>query len=136
MKEFNTAVSMAEKDATEEKEWRFKVDGHEVVAYEATPAQVAVVLSSVGRHSSMTTKIAGIIDFFMAVFRTEDAEWLSQRLLDREDKFGIPQVEAILSWLIEEWTGHPTQGQSDSSPSLPTTGTSSTPKQEVSTSST
>lgn len=133
MKEFNTAINLAEKE--DERTWTFKVDGHEVTAYEATPAQVAVVLSSVGRHTSMATKIAGIIDFFMAVFRNEDAEWLASRLLDREDDFGVPQVESILSWLIEEWTGHPTQGQSGSSESLPTTGTSSTPTPEPATSS-
>ena len=136
MKEFNTAVEQAERDKADNKKWEFKVDDHALVAYEATPEQVAVVLSKVGRHTSVTTKIAGIIDFFMAVMDRDDAAYLGERLLDRDDAFGIKDVEGILSWLIEEWGGHPTQGPSDSSSSPSSTGPSSTETPSLDTSST
>lgn len=126
MKEFNTSTTLKEREGTaEEQVWKFKVDGREVTAYMATAAQIAVVLSKVSRHTQLTTKIAGIIDFLMAVMDQDDASWLSERLLDRNDTFGIEEVQNIMSWLIEEWGGHPTDGQSGSSSSPSGTGPTS-----------
>lgn len=131
MKEFITAIETAEKA---DGQYQFKVDGREMTAYKATPSQMAVALSTVSRHTSESTKIAGIIDFFVAILDREDAAFLTSRLLDREDSFGLVEVEGILSWLVEEWGGHPTQGRPDSSVSPTPTGPTSTPTTPESTS--
>lgn len=136
MKEFSTAIEQAERDKVDDKVWEFKVDDTVLRAYEATPEQVAVVLSKVGRHVTLATKAAGIIDFFMSVMDHNDAAYLSERLLDRDDPFDMKQIEGILSWLIEEWGGHPTREPSGSSSSPTNTGPSSTPEPVLSTSST
>lgn len=126
MKEFSTAIAVHE-GVEEGEEFKFKVDDRILVAYGATPEQMAVVLSKIGRHTSLQTKIAGIIDFLMAVMDEEDAAWLSERLLDRRDPFGLPDVTSILMYLIEEWGGHPTQEPSGSSSTPSTSGPTSTP---------
>lgn len=128
MKEFQTAVRSAEdREAGDEEKFEFKVDAKTFTAYKPTSAQTAVVLSKVGRHATIATKIAGIIDFFMGIMDADDAGYLAERLLDRNDDFGIAQVESILAWLIEEWGAHPTQEPSGSSSSQSATGPSSTP---------
>lgn len=126
MKEFSTALA-AHEGVEEGEKFEFKVDARTLVAYGATPEQMAVVLSKIGRHTSQQTKIAGIIDFLMAVMDDDDAAWLTERLLDRKDPFGLPDVTSILMYLIEEWGGHPTQEPSGSSPTPTTTGPTSTP---------
>lgn len=128
MKEFTAAVAQATEHTEAEPTWEFKVtgprDGQERIlrAHMATPGQVAVVMSAVGRHTSLPTKIAGTIDFFMAIMDEDDVSYLTDRLMDRDDPFEIKQVTDILFWLIEEWSGHPTQGSSGSSSSQVSTG--------------
>jgi len=107
MKEFTTALRAVTED--EDQGFDFSLDGHELKAYKPTDGQFAMVMAAMGRHTSESTKLAGIIDFFMAVMDNDSAGYLADRLLERSDPFGLPEIEAIMTWLVEEWTGHPTQ---------------------------
>ena len=94
---------------------------------------MAVAIAGVGRHVDVQTKLATIIDFFYETMDADSAAYVRSRLLDRSDQFGLEEVEAILRWALEEWTGRPTEESQDSSPSQPPTGPSSTPPTSEST---
>lgn len=102
------------------------LETREMVALNPDPAQVAMLMASLGRGSTQTDRIAGMVNFFVNVFDTDSAEYLEQRLLDRKDGFGPDQVEDILAFLMEEWSARPTQRPSDSTSSPPSAGPSST----------
>jgi hypothetical protein len=135
MKQFTTAAKEAEraKDADAGDLYPFELDGRTIVAYKPTEEQIALLMSDVGRFSSNSSKVGGSIDFFHSIFADADAAYIRQRLLNKDDAFGLPEVQDILEWLIEEWTGNPTQSQSASTPSRPSGGRKSTPRTPAST---
>jgi hypothetical protein len=133
MQEFTTAVKEVTGETIDE--IKFKIDNREVTAYQPQDGQLAMLLASIGRGSSETDKIAGAINFFVAILSEPDAAWIEVRLLDRKDDFGIQQVEEVMEWLVEQWSGRPTKSLSVSTPSPESTGPSSTPTTPVLTSS-
>jgi hypothetical protein len=84
-------------------------------------------MASVGRHASFHQQVAGVINFFCEVMDADAHAYVVERLLDRKDPFGLEQVTEIMEWMIEEWTGNPTQKPSVSTASPSTTGPNLTP---------
>lgn len=107
MKEFTTALKAVTDD--QDQPMVFSIDGHELAAYQPTDGQLALLMSSIGRHTNVQTRIAGIIDFFVNVMDEPSAEYITDRLLSRTDPLGIEQVQEVMEWMVEEWTGRPTQ---------------------------
>ncbi len=95
--------------------------------YRPVEGQVMLLMAATGRRRTEQDKIAAVIDFFMGVLDDADFRYIEERLLDRTDPFGIKHVEAIITGMMETWSGRPTQRSSDSSASLPTGGPNSTP---------
>lgn len=133
MKEFTTALREVTEPADEPME--FSVDGQALVCYQPSDGQLAMLMASVGRHISKTQQVAGIINFFVEVMDEPSHIYLTERLLDRTDPFGLEEVTEIMSWMIEEWTGRPTQSLSVSTPSRTNGGRKSTRRTSRSTSS-
>lgn len=106
MKEFNTALKAVTED---EAPMVFKIDGQELHAYKPTDGQLALLLSAIGRHTNVQTRIAGVIDFFVNVMDEGSATYVTERLLSRTDPLEIEQVQEVMEWMVEEWTGRPTQ---------------------------
>lgn len=125
IKEFTTAVREAEADAPGL--MTFTIDGRELTCYHPGDGQIAVLMASVGRHASFHQQVAGIINFFVEVMDEDSHAYVVGRLLDREDQFGLTEVTSVMEWMIEEWTGNPTQKPSVSTASPSTTGPNSTP---------
>lgn len=123
MRQFNTAVKEAQADP--EVGLTFKIDDRELVAFQPDPAQMAVLVSGFGRHSSEADKIATFIDFFTAVLDTESSAYIVNRLLDRKDSFGLVELADVGEWMLEEWGGFPTQPSSGSPQSRSTDGRTS-----------
>lgn len=124
IKQFTTAAERAASDAA--REIKFEVDGFPVTAYEPDPSQFAMLMASIGRGASEIEKIAGIINFFVKVLDDRGASHIEARLLDRKDPFDTDKVEEIIEWLIEEWSGRPTQQSPASTPSPQSAGAAST----------
>jgi hypothetical protein len=121
MKEFLTAAKHAEaEDNGDDGAVPFKIKnedtGEEMVcrAYKPGDGQFAVLMATTSRHSSQQEQIAGIINFFASVLDDDSHHYVVSRLLDRRDPFGIEQVQGIMEFLIEEWSGRPTQSSSGS----------------------
>lgn len=127
VKEFITAVEETEREDRNEDTYTFVVDGVECRCYKPGDGQLAVLLATTGRHSSTQEQIAGIINFFASVLDDSSHHYIVSRLLDRRDPFGIEQVQGIMEWMVEEWTGRPFESPSGSTRSLPSDGQNSTP---------
>lgn len=133
MQEFNTAV----KEVTGETDEgiAFKIDGEELRAYKPSDGQLAMLMASLGRGSSETDSVAGVINFFVKVLDSSGAKYIENRLLDRDDNFELEQVEKVMEWLVGQWSGRPTQPLSVSTASPPSGGQNSMPPIPESTSS-
>lgn len=124
MREFTTAVQQAE-DPTGAVV--FKLDGRELTAYPPTDGQLAIFMSSFGRHASDHTKVAGAIDFFLTVLDDSSHGYVAERLLDRQRPLSLEVVTEIMRSLVEEWSGRPTKPLSVSTQSPESGGQNSTP---------
>lgn len=126
MREYVTAVQEAAQDEADVKGYPFKVDGKVLTCFKPSESQFAIFVAQTGRHSSTMDKIAGVIDFFVNVLDRPSHEYLVGRLMDREDPFGLDDVENIIQGMIEDWSGNPTEPSSDSTESPQPTGEPST----------
>ena len=116
LKEFTTAAKRTEKQAQEAPEdiTTFKMDGRELNIYKPDEGQYAMLMASVGRGASDMDRISGVINFFVKIMDEKSAGYIESRLLDRSDPFGIDDVEDIVQWLNEEWSGKVTPPPSGS----------------------
>lgn len=135
IKEFLTAAREAEQDGVADEGTVFMIDDHECRCYKPTDGQLAVLMASISRSTNWTDKVAGIINFFVEVLDADSHTYVVGRLLSREDPFGIYDVEAIIEWMVEDWTGRPIQSPSGSTSSRGNGGRRSTPRTRKSTSS-
>jgi hypothetical protein len=133
-KEFTTAIEQQHPD-DEDVPLLFMLDGHECKAYTPTDGQIAMTMAALGRHTSDITKMAGVIDFFVAVLDEDSHSYVVNRLMDRADPLKLEQVEEIIMWLMEEWSGRPTRSPSVSTQSRQSGGRKSKPRTTKSTSS-
>lgn len=133
IKEFTTAARDAEISPDEVME--FAVDGQTCRCFEPSPGQLAILLASISSTQSWTHQVAGVINFFDAVLDDDSRTYITQRLLDRQDRFGIEEVQEIIEWMVEEWSARPTRSPSGSTPSPPKGGRKSTARTPRSTSS-
>lgn len=134
VKEFVTAVREAEEVDEEEGRLEFAIDGTDVVAYRPSEAQFAMLMLAASRHTEKNEAVAGAIDFFYACLDEDSAAYVYQRLINRKDAFGLTEVENIIEWMVEEWTGRPFPRSSGSTSSRPASGRGSSRRTTKSTS--
>jgi hypothetical protein len=124
MREFVTAVKAATEPVEQGEE--FTIDSHPVRCFKPTEGQVAIYMAESGRHSTDNDRTAAVINFFMGLFEPDDQAYLANRLLDRDDAFGLGQISEILNAMMEDWSGRPTQPSTGSTPSRSKGGRRST----------
>lgn len=148
MREFETAVKQVEEEDLERGEgdlpegaveWMIhEKDGEEVVhsqhciAYKPNDGQIGMFLATTGRHSGTSDRIAGIINLLTEICDHDTHSYLADRLLDREDPFGLDEVTDIINMLVEEWSGKASGSRSVSASSQKRAGRRSTPTTPVS----
>lgn len=123
IKEFLTAAKEA---VGEDEVLEIPLDGVIYRAYRPTDGQFAFVMATTGRHASDEDQVAGQVNFFLSLFEKEDSDALARRLLDRTDPFGLDMMGEMITAMMEEWTGRPTQRSSASTRSPRTAGQKST----------
>lgn len=134
VKMFATAVNAANPDRSEFLEFGLPDLGHTperprvrtMKAYKPDGAQFAVLMAMMGAGRKPQDRISAVINFVIAVLEPDDADYIQSRLLDPFDGFGLEEINDIITWMTEEWSGNPTEGQSDSVSSQPRTGPNST----------
>jgi hypothetical protein len=126
MREFVTAAKAVEDEGdTFGHDTMMRIDGREVWFLPATEGQMALLLSTDMLPSTDRVSI-GVNLFFNLLRDDRDSDYFRGRMFDRKDPFGAGALAEIVQALIEEWSGDPTQGSSDSTGSPPSTGESST----------
>jgi hypothetical protein len=127
MREFISAALESDEDPEVEAPTEFSQDGEVFRAYRPTGGQVAVLLSkTASTHATAPERVAAMIDFFAGVLDEESHQILVRRLMDRNDKFELEDVNNILVYLMEEWAARPTKSPSASTSSQRNGGRKST----------
>jgi hypothetical protein len=131
VKEFAVAAKARdEDDADISTPIEFKVGDDVLRAYRPEVGQVAIMYARMDDTvAADSERIAAMIDFFMGLLDKESRRLLTRRLMDRDDDFEMEDVNDILNWLMEEWSGRPTRPSSASSRSRQNGGRKSTGKQ-------
>lgn len=127
MKEFVTAV--AEAHAPEEETdagWSIKLDDREMRFYKPTDGQFAIYMATTGRFANDQQRMAAMIDLFVNVFDDDDKDYIIARMLNRSDPLPLDTVQEMIAYMVEEWTGRPTQLPSGSTRSRRNGGRKST----------
>lgn len=112
------------------------VDGQEVevvthtqqcVTNRPTEGQLVFLLAAEASETRSTeSRMAGMVDFALAIFDEPTRRYFGGRLLDPEDGFGFSDFMDIVQAVVEEWSNRPTKLSSDSTSSPASTGDSST----------
>lgn len=132
IREYNTSVKTVEErdDRQFAPESSFKVDGRQIDCYGPTSDQAAVILMTA--QGSSNNAMVGLqlmnLVFQHIIKSDEDANWIRQRILDREDNFTMDTFVNIVLDLTEEWFATPTEQSPESSPRPSSTGKKSTAK--------
>lgn len=86
----------------------------EFKAYRPIPSQFAIAVSATGPRRNVAEKLAGIIDFMVEVLDEDGNAYVTNRLCDRRDKFGLDELNDLMEWMVEEWSARPTERPSGS----------------------
>lgn len=103
----------------------FDLDGEQITAHKPTPEMFAILMHAAGRYTTTADAVSGFIDFFYECMDRSAAQHIRSRLLSRDDDFGLDEVEDIVAWMVEEWTGRPMKRRSASTESPRSTGPAS-----------
>ena len=132
MKEFVTRY----KDELENEEFvddgefiTFMHDDTEVLFYEPNAAQMTVMLGMRNRIQEDLETAETLITFMFEIMDRETKRYFQNRLLTREDPFGLESEGGLLEifeWLSEEWSGKAIKQPSDYQKPRSQTGRSST----------
>lgn len=132
MKPIEVAAKRAK--AEEENDWEpvevpiMDPDGETTVLIANPPGggQIAAFMATAASFNSVTDNVGGTITFLTSLFDDDDRRYIINRLFDRKDPFGPDEIQAIISGLMEEWTGRPTGSPSGSARSQKPGGRKST----------
>lgn len=128
MKEFVTAARDQLGEVDEDSIITFKHNGREVIFFEPSDGQQAIMLSMGGR--SMTKKAAGtFIQLFIELGDDNTQRYFQDLLLDRNSGFDLSSEGGIFDiweYLVEQWSGKDTKQPSDYLPPRRATGSRST----------
>jgi hypothetical protein len=127
MREFVTAVREAYDPDDVDQGQTLLLDGKELTYYKPVEGQYMMFMASTSQHASQNERVAAVVNFFVGLFDKESQTHLAERLMDRDDPFGIDKINEIMDAMTEEWAGRPTQPSTVSSRSPKTGGRKSTP---------
>ena len=122
MKNFDTAARRGASAVDNAVEVAFQIDGEELIAYPPTSGQMVLLLTAVDGGIG---SIQAMFDFLGAVLDDDGVELIKDKLQEGMD---LAIVTEIVQYLIEEWSGRPTESSSDSPASRKSTGQRSTAK--------
>lgn len=100
---------------------------------EPSDGQIAFLMARQTQHVRTQEKVGALLNFFDSVLEDETQSYISDRLLDPEDEFGVDEIQDILGFLMEEWSARPTKSSTASIPPPPPTGNYSNPPTPAST---
>lgn len=123
-KSFETAERRSEKaGVVNDVPLEFDLDGHEMTANPPTPGQLVLFLTS-GRLGA-GKQVQALFRFLDSVLDPADYRHIEDALTDGVE---LSLLSDIASWMVEEWSGRPTEPASASAPTQKPTGKASKAK--------
>lgn len=105
----------------------FEVDGEEFTAAGVPPANAILRTAELGMSENDGEKVRALGQFLDVVLMPESHARFSARMSNPEKPVDVETVGDVVAWLLEVYTGRPTEPSSPSSPeSSPSDGRNST----------
>lgn len=123
MKSFDTSARQGAAGVVNDQPIEFELDGEVLTAYPPTAGQLALFLTA--NTAGGVESIQAMFELLAQVIDDDAVAVLKDRLGDGME---ITVVTDIISYLVEEWSAHPTQPSSGASASRKSTGKGSTAK--------
>lgn len=123
MKEFTTAV----KEHIEEEvglvagDLTWLQDGRPCLAHRPTAPQIAFAMAATTRRATYQDQVAAVLNFLADCLDNDESdlivegvmandgkttyEYVTDRLLDRKDDYGLEEMLGLMYWFFEEWSG-------------------------------
>lgn len=96
-------------------------------AWAPNDGQLGYLMAATAGHRTLESQAAAAINLIIELCDEATAAYIEGRLLDRLDPYGLGDINNIMQWMLEQWSGgFPTQPQSGSAPSRRTGGRKST----------
>ena len=128
MKSFTTRAKAEETEGKHGSPVDIMVDGRKLT-FQAPEGKTFLMLMSIYAEIDSGNHLLALgsqINLLFNLLEGDDRHYMRRRMFDPKDPFGEEELLDIFRHLMEEWSGGPTEGQSDSdSPSSPS-GTSLT----------
>lgn len=125
MREFSTAANRGRAAFKDADVIEFMLDDRVLTAHAPTAGQLALFMQD-ARGGPMRF-VAALIDFFQHVLSDEDWAYVENLLAEGMD---VDDLSDIYTYLLEDWSGRPTQRSSGSTPTRSGTGQRSTVKRQ------
>lgn len=132
MREFGDAARAARKDDSGEPGIEVKILDREIFIEYPGAAQLGWLTAQLSMAQTPLHSVGAIINFVAALMEDEDARHLQRALLNPRSGFGPEELQELAEYLVEEWSGNPTNESPVSSRRPATTGASSTVRQRKS----
>ena len=78
----------------------FRHDGRKVTAYPPTAAQYALFQTAYQAAEGDVSQVADVVNFFFALFGTEDFAYFKERLFDPDDPFDLGGDSGMVSIIV------------------------------------
>lgn len=123
MKSFDTSARQAEAGVANDADVEFELDGEVLVAHAPTAGQLALFLTA--NTGGGVQSLVAMFDLLATVIDDDAVDLLKEKLGEGME---ITVITDIITFLVEEWSAHPTEPSSGASASRKSTGKASTAK--------
>jgi hypothetical protein len=105
---FNTPEPTEEELAAKEKEdpdavVEFQVDGTILVAYRPDSGAWTLILAALSKAANISDRTNAIMNFVYASLDEASQQYVTSRLMDRDDRFDIEVLAKVMNGLIKKW---------------------------------
>jgi hypothetical protein len=99
-------------DVVDAKRIPFKINEEVFWAVPHQPAALLFDLAAAVKETSLEGQINALATFMQTMLVPESYERLKERMRDTERPVSFPQLMRIMEWLMEQYSGRPTQQSS------------------------
>src|SRR6187431_2181864 len=126
IKQFGDAARKGRDDGAEDDIIVVKILDRDVTLHSPGSGSLAYLAMSIAGAGNDLVQLGQTINFIMSIFEDDDARWVRGLLLDRESGFDAEDIMDLAIYVVEEWSGRPTNPSTGSSPSSRATGARTT----------
>jgi hypothetical protein len=81
----------------------FQVDGTILVAYRPDSGAWTLILAALSKAANISDRTNAIMNFVYASLDEASQQYVTSRLMDRDDRFDIEVLAKVMNGLIKKW---------------------------------